>query len=76
MVAGAREGTSGDAVLGVVPRLVLEPGTVAEAAEAMAACAHDRLRVLFAGGGTELELGAPPSAVDVLLRTTRLRRFP
>jgi glycolate oxidase FAD binding subunit len=74
MVAGAREGTPGDAVLGVVPRLVVEPSTVAEAAEALAACARDRLRVVFAGGGTDLELGAPPSGLDVVLRTTRLTR--
>jgi glycolate oxidase FAD binding subunit len=74
MVIGAREGTPGDAILGVVPRLVLEPTSVAEAAEALAACARDRLRVAFVGGATELELGAPPTALDVVLRTTRLKR--
>lgn len=74
MVAGAREGTPADAVAGVVPRLVVEPATVAEAAEALAACARDRLRVAFAGGGTELELGAPPRGLDALLRTGRLDR--
>ncbi len=74
MVAGAREGTPADAVLGVVPRLVLEPGTVEDAAEAMRACARDRLRVVFVGGATELELGRPPSALDAVLRTARLGR--
>ncbi len=74
MVAGAREGTPGDAVLGVVPRLVVEPATVAEAAEALLACARDRLRVVFVGGGSDLEVGAPPSGVDVVLRTTRMKR--
>ena len=74
MVAGAREGGSDDSVLGVVPRLVLEPATVTEAAEALAACARDRLRVVFVGGGTDLELGYPPTGVDVVLRTTRLAR--
>ncbi len=75
MVAGAREGTPGDALLGVVPRLVVEPADPEEAAEAMRALASDRLAVTFAGGGTDLELGAPPSALDALLRTGRLRRL-
>ena len=74
MVAGAREGTAADAVAGVVPRLVLEPSSAPEAAEALVACARDRLRVAFVGGGTELELGAPPAGLDVVLRTTRLDR--
>ena len=74
MVAGACQGGPGDAILGVMPRLVLEPATVEEAAEALAACARDRLRVAFVGGGTELDLGAPPAGLDVVLRTARLRR--
>jgi glycolate oxidase FAD binding subunit len=74
MVAGAREGTPADAVMGLVPRLVVEPTTVEEAAEALAACARDRLRLAFVGAGTELELGAPPTGLDVVLRTTRLAR--
>lgn len=41
MVNGAREGTPGDAILGMVPRMVLEPASVAEAAEGLAACARD-----------------------------------
>lgn len=74
MVAGAREGTPGDAVLGVVPRLVLEPASVEESAEALRALARDRLKVTFMGGGTDLELGAPPTALDAVVRTTRLAR--
>ncbi len=75
MVAGAREGTAGDAVLGVVPRLVLEPATLEEAAEALRACARDRLAIAFVGGGTELELGRPPSRLDAVVRTGRLGRL-
>jgi len=74
MVAGAREGTPSDAVLGIVPRLVLEPASVEEAAEALRACARDRLAVAFVGGGTELELGRPPSRLDAVVRTGRLAR--
>ena len=74
MVTGARHGEPADAIQGVVPRQVVEPATVEEAAEVLAACARDRLSLTFVGGGTELELGAPPRALDVLLRTTRLAR--
>ena len=64
-----------DAVLGVRPSFVLEPATVAEAAEAMRALAADRLAVAFVGGGTDLDLGAPPSRLDAILRTRRLARI-
>jgi glycolate dehydrogenase FAD-binding subunit len=74
MVAAARPGGPEDAVLGFVPRLVLEPATVEEAGEALSACARDRLRVLFVGGGTDLELGRPPEGIDAVLRTARLSR--
>lgn len=63
-----------DAVLGVAPRWVFEPATAAEAAEAMKGCAADRLRVAFVGGGTDLGVGAPPTGVDVVLRTGKLAR--
>ena len=75
MVASARQGSSADAVLGVMPRLVLEPSSVAEAAETMRALARDRLSVTFVGGGTDLELGAPPSSLDAVVRTARLARI-
>jgi glycolate dehydrogenase FAD-binding subunit len=64
-----------DAVLGVRPRIALEPATVDEAAEAMRALAADRLAVAFVGGGTDLELGAPPSRLDAVLHTRKLDRI-
>jgi glycolate oxidase FAD binding subunit len=64
-----------DAVLGVRPRIALEPATVEEAAEAMRALAADRLAVAFVGGGTDLELGAPPARLDAVLHTRRLDRI-
>jgi glycolate oxidase FAD binding subunit len=63
-----------DAVLGVRPRAVVEPATAAEAAEAMRGCARDRQRMVFVGGGTDLGVGAPPTGLDVVLRTARLDR--
>jgi len=64
-----------DAILGVRPRTIVEPGSVAEAAEAMRGFARDHLAVGFVGGGTALELGAPPSRLDALLRTRKLARI-
>jgi glycolate oxidase FAD binding subunit len=64
----------GDAILGLTPTRVLEPATLDEAAEAMRALAADRLAVAFVGGGTDLELGAPPRRLDAVLRTRRLAR--
>jgi glycolate oxidase FAD binding subunit len=75
MVAGARQGTPADAILGVVPQEVVEPATLDEAAEVLAACARDERAIAFVGGGTDLELGAPPRRLDVLLRTRRLNRI-
>lgn len=64
-----------DALLGVRPRIALEPGTLDEAAEAMRALARDGAAVAFVGGGTDLELGAPPTRLDAVLHTRRLDRI-
>jgi glycolate oxidase FAD binding subunit len=73
-VTALRPALAEDAILGVAPRWVAEPATVEEAAEAMRACARDRLRVVIVGGGTDLGVGAPPAGVDVVLRTGKLAR--
>jgi glycolate oxidase FAD binding subunit len=67
-----RPAAAGDAVLGVPPRLVFEPSGEEEAAEAMRECAREGLRVAFVGGGTDLGLGNPPSALDAVVRTSRM----
>jgi glycolate oxidase FAD binding subunit len=61
-------------VLGARPQQVLEPATVSEAAEQLRALARDGRAVAFMGGGTDLELGAPPARLDALLQTRRLAR--
>jgi glycolate oxidase FAD binding subunit len=63
-----------DAILGVAPRQVFEPTSVAEAAEVLQGCAAGRQRVVFLGGGTDLGVGLPPSALDAVVRTGRLDR--
>jgi glycolate oxidase FAD binding subunit len=75
VIAAPRPVQPGDAVLGVRPSIAVEPATVEEAGEAMRALAADRLAVVFMGGGTDLELGAPPSRLDAVLHTRRLSRI-
>ncbi len=75
MTAAARAGQASDAVVGVVPSRVIEPATLDEATEAMAACASERRHLAFVGGGTELGLGAAPERLDVVLRTAALDRI-
>ena len=70
-----RPGRPEDAIAGVVPRAVLAPETVEEAAEAVRAAARDRARLAFVGGGTDLGLGAPPEGLDLVLRTEKLSRI-
>jgi glycolate oxidase FAD binding subunit len=72
--AHARAATDLDAVSGVRPRIAVEPRTVDEAAADLQALARDRLAVTFVGGGTDLELGAPPSRLDAVLHTRHLSR--
>lgn len=73
-MSAPRPGSGADGILGVEPRLVFEPAGEAEAREAMQACARDRLRVAFVGGGTDLGLGNPPSGLDAVIRTGRMAR--
>jgi len=73
-VSALRPARAEDALLGVAPRHAAEPATVDEAVEALRACARDRLRVAFVGGGTDLGLGAPPLGLDVVVHTRKLAR--
>lgn len=74
MSAAPRQAGPADAVLGLAPRLAVEPATLPEAAEALRALAADGLAVTFVGGGTDLELGPPPARLDAVLHTRRLAR--
>jgi len=70
-----RQGTDDDAVQGVIPRIVLEPATLEEAAAALCRSAADRLAVTFVGGGTDLGLGGRPARLDAVIRTGALSRL-
>ncbi|MGD0051667.1 MAG: FAD-binding oxidoreductase [Vulcanimicrobiaceae bacterium] len=62
------------AIAGVVPRAVVTPRDVDELAATVAALHAERKAFAFVGGGTELELGYAPRALDTVVRTTALRR--
>ncbi len=61
-----------DAVDGSLPRWVVEPGSVQEAAAALAACSARDLAVVPRGAGTKIGWGNPPGRLDVVVSTARL----
>ena len=63
-----------DSVCGVLPTLVVEPGTEQEVARVLQLADEQHLAVLPRGGGTKLGWGNPPSGADILLSTARLNR--
>src|SRR5712691_1418686 len=67
-----RPASPADAVSGVRPRLVVDPGTEKELAEVLRLSNEAGLAVIPRGGGTKLGWGNPPSRADVILSTARL----
>ena len=63
-----------DAMDGVSPQMVAEPGTAEELARALRWANGASLKVAPRGGGTKLGWGNPPAACDLVLSTTRLKR--
>jgi glycolate dehydrogenase FAD-binding subunit len=70
----SRPGGPADEVVGMRPAAVFAPESVAAAAALFEQCDADGLRLVFAGGRTKMELGAPPSALDAVVETGRLSR--
>ena len=68
----ARAAVAGDAVAGVVPRVVVEPETEEQVAAVLAFADREGLSVLPRGGGTQRGMGAPPRSGDIVLSVTRL----
>src|SRR5438552_13079707 len=67
-----RAGTADDAVDGIVPRFVVEPGSAEAVADTLVWASRDTLSVLTRGAGTKLGWGPAPRLIDVLLSTRRL----
>src|ERR671911_902187 len=68
----AREATSEDAVDGVGPCFVAEPGSVEKTSELLRFAAEEGLAVSPRGGGTKSSLGNPPRGLDLVLSTARM----
>ena len=67
-----RAATAAEAIAGVQPKLVIEPGTESELAEALRLSNDAGLAVVPRGGGTKLGWGNPPVRADLVLSTARL----
>ena len=67
-----RQAVADDAVDGVEPSLVVEPGTIEETSEVMKLASREGLAVSPRGGGTKMGLGNPPRRVDLILSTARM----
>jgi glycolate oxidase FAD binding subunit len=74
-VTAVRSGEAEDQILGVRPSAVFTPESTEEAAAVMAECAGDDRALVFVGGRTEIDLGAPPRRLDAIVETTRLARI-
>ena len=68
----AREATAEDAVDGVAPLFVVEPGTVEETSELMKLASEGGLTAAPRGGGTKMSLGNPPRELDLVVGTVRM----
>src|SRR2546426_11962925 len=64
--------TAADAVVGVQPKLVIEPGTERELAEILRLSNEAGLAVIPRGGGTKLGWGNSLARADVILSTARM----
>src|SRR3712207_903923 len=68
----AREATPEDAVDGVEPAFVAEPGSVEETSELLRLASVEGLALAPRGGGTKMDWGNPPRELDLILSTTRM----
>jgi glycolate dehydrogenase FAD-binding subunit len=67
-----RPATPADAVDGVQPQIVIEPGSSEELAKTLQRAATAGLHVVPRGGGTKLGWGNPPRTAEVILSIARL----
>lgn len=70
-----RAASAADAVAGVHPQTVVEPGDEQELAVVLKLANDEALAVIPRGGGTKLDWGNPPKRANVVLSTARLNRI-
>ena len=68
----AWEAASEDAVDGIRPSFVVEPGSIEEASELHQLADSEGLSIAPRGSGTKMLLGNPPSALDLIVSTVRM----
>jgi glycolate oxidase FAD binding subunit len=66
------EATQQDAVEGVEPDFVVEPGSVEEISDVMKLAAREGLAVAPRGSGTKMHIGDPPRRLDLIVSTARM----
>ncbi|WP_047863743.1 FAD-binding oxidoreductase [Rubrobacter aplysinae] len=70
--ANVREASGGDAIDGVAPSHVVEPGTTEEVSGVLALANERGLGVAPRGAGTKLSLGNVPSRLDLIVSLSRM----
>lgn len=76
LVSGSVRGAeSADAIAGVVPQYVVEPMNEQEVSAVMAFANREGLKVSVRGAGTQLMMGTPPTACDIVLSTAQLNQI-
>jgi glycolate oxidase FAD binding subunit len=68
----AREARAEDAVDGVAPQFVAEPGSIEEISELMKLASEEGLTVSPRGSGTKMDLGNPPRHIDLIVSMVRM----
>jgi len=68
----AREAADEDAVDGVSPQFVVEPGSIEETSGLMKLASEEGLAAAPRGGGTKMNLGNPPRELDLIVSTVRM----
>lgn len=68
----AREAAAEDAIDGVAPSFIVEPGSTEEISGVLKFANERDLAVSPRGAGTTMSLGNPPRQVDLILSTTRM----
>jgi glycolate oxidase FAD binding subunit len=63
------------AVEGVIPKVLVSPGTIDETSKVVAYACAEKLAVIPIGNGTKMGLGGIPKQADILLSTRRLNRY-
>lgn len=64
-----------DAIDGVVPQVVAAPRDEDAARELVSWCGREKMAFVTRGGGTKLEIGAPPTRCELLISSHHLNRI-